>query len=93
MKIKYLLIGINRAHDEIVKIFTHDISIDVINNHLKSYLSDMEYLQELTDKFDTFQKTLKEDGHDHETFDVIKWYMMEHKETYVTVEETKLIES
>ncbi len=93
MKIKYLLIGLNRSHDEIVKIFTHDISIDVINNYLKSYLSDMEYLQELTDKFDTFQKTLKEEGHAHEIFDIIKWYMMEYKDTYVTIEETKLIES
>jgi len=93
MNLKYLLIGMSRSHDEIVEIFKHDISIDVINNHLKSYLAEIDCLQELTDKFDMFQKTLKEEGYDHQTFDVIKHYLMEYKETFVTIEETDLIES
>jgi hypothetical protein len=40
-----------------------------------------------------FQKTLKEEGYDHQTFDVIKYYLMEFRETFVTIEETDLIES
>ena len=93
MKLKYLLIGMSRSHDEIVEIFKHDVSIDVINNYLKSYLAEIDCLQELTDKFDDIQKTLKEEGYDHDTFHVIKYYLMEHKETFVTIEETNLIES
>jgi len=93
MKLKYLLIGMSRSHDEIVEIFKHDVSIDVINNYLKAYLADIECLQDLTDRFDDLQKKLKEDGFDHETFDVIKYYLMEHKDTFVTIEETDLIES
>jgi len=93
MKLKYLLIGMSRSHDEIVEVFKNDVSIDVINNYLKSYLADIDCLQELTDKFDMFQQTLKEEGYDHDTFDVIKYYLMEYKETFVTIEETNLIES
>ena len=93
MKLKYLLIGISRSHDEIVEIYKHDVSIDVINNYLKAYLNDIECLQELTDRFDDLQKKLKDDGFDHETFDVIKYYLEEHRETFVTIEETELIES
>ena len=93
MKLKYLLIGMSRSHDEIVEVFKHDISIEVINNYLKAYLADIDCLQELTDKFDMFQQTLKEEGFDHDAFDVIKYYLMEYKETFVTIEETNLIES
>jgi mRNA deadenylase 3'-5' endonuclease subunit Ccr4 len=93
MKLKYLLIGMSRSHDEIVEIYKHDVSIDVINNYLKVYLNDIECLQELTDKFDLFQQTLKEEGYDHQTFDVIKHYLMETRDTFVTIEETDLIES
>ena len=93
MKLKYLLIGMSRSHDEIIEIFKHDISMDVINNYLKSYLAEIDCLQELTDKFDELQKGLKDDGFDHETFDVIKYYLMEYRETFVTIEETNLIES
>ena len=90
MKLKYLLIGANHDHDEIVNIFKGDTSIDVINQHLKAYLADIDCLQELTDKFDMFQQTLKEEGYDHQTFDVIKYYLMEYKETFVTIEDTEL---
>ena len=93
MKLKYLLIGMSRSHDEIVEIFKHDVSIDVINNYLKAYLNDIECLQDLTDRFDLFQQTLKEEGYDHQTFDVIKHYLMEYRDTFVTIEETELIES
>jgi len=89
MKLKYLLIGINRSHDEIVEIFKHDVSIDVINNYLKSYLNDMEWLQDLTDRFDDIKKS----NDLNDTFDVIKYYLMETKDTFVTIEETDLIES
>jgi len=90
MKLKYLLIGMSRSHDEIIEIFKHDVSIDVINNYLKSYLAEIDCLQELTDKFDELQKGLKEEGYDHDTFDVIKYYLMEYRETFVTIEETNL---
>jgi mRNA deadenylase 3'-5' endonuclease subunit Ccr4 len=93
MKLKYLLIGMSRSHDEIIKVFKGDVSIDVINNHLKAYLDDIDCLQELTDKFDMIQQTLKEEGYDHQTFDVIKYYLMETRDTFVTIEETDLIES
>ena len=93
MKLKYLLIGMSRSHDEIIKVFKGDASIDVINNHLKAYLSDIECLQDLTDRFDDLQKKLKDDGFDHDTFHVIKYYLMETRETFVTIEETELIES
>ena len=91
MKLKYLLIGMSRSHDEIVEIFKNDVSIDVINNYLKVYLSDIECLQDLTDRFDAIQKTLTEGTND--TFHVIKYYLMETHETFVTIEETDLIES
>ena len=89
MKLKYLLIGMSRSHDEIIKVFKHDVSIDVINNYLKSYLADIDCLQELTDKFDDIQKTNDLD----DTFDVIKYYLMETRDTFITIEETNLIES
>ena len=89
MKVKYLLIGMNRSHDEIIKVFKHDVSIDVINNHLKSYLDDIECLQDLTDRFEDIKKTNDIDN----TFDVIKYYLMETRDTFVTIEETNLIES
>ena len=81
----------SRSHDEIIKIFKHDVSIDVINDHLKAYLTDIECLQDLTDRFDAIQKTLTK-GRD-DTFHVIKYYLMEYRETFVTIEETDLIES
>jgi len=89
MKLKYLLIGMNRSHDEIIKVFKHDISIDVINNHLKAYLAEIDCLQDLTDRFDAIQKTNDLD----DTFDVIKYYLMETRDTFITIEETNLIES
>ena len=89
MKLKYLLIGMSRSHDEIIKVFKGDVSIDVINNHLKSYLAEIDCLQDLTDRFDDIQKT---NGID-ETFDVIKYYLMETRDTFVAIEETDLIES
>ena len=89
MKLKYLLIGMSRSHDEIIKIFKHDVSIDVINNYLKSYLADIECLQDLTDRFEAIKKT---NGID-DTFDVIKYYLMETRDTFVTIQETNLIES
>jgi hypothetical protein len=90
MKLKYLLIGMNRSHDEIIKVFKGDVSIDVINQHLKEYLADIECLQDLTDRFDAIKQTLK--GKD-DTFHVIKYYLMETRDTFVTIEETDLIES
>jgi len=89
MKLKYLLIGMNRSHDEIIKVFKHDISIDVINNHLKSYLAEIDCLQDLNDRFEAIQKTNDID----DTFNVIKYYLMETRDTFVTIEETNLIES
>jgi hypothetical protein len=89
MKLKYLLIGANHGHDEIVKIFKADTSIDVINNHLKGYLSEIECLQDLTDRFDAIQKT---NGID-DTFHVIKYYLMETRDTFVTIQETELCQS
>lgn len=86
MELKYLLIGANSKHDEIVKIFKGDTSIDVINQHLKSYLADIECLQDLTDRFDEIKKT---NGID-ETFHVIKYYLMETRDTFVTIEDTEL---
>ena len=91
MKLKYLLIGMSRSHDEIIKVFKHDVSIDVINEHLKSYLSDIDCLQDLTDRFNAIQKTLTKGTND--TFHVIKYYLMETRDTFVNIEETKLIES
>jgi hypothetical protein len=79
----------NRSHDEIVEVFKHDISIDVINNHLKAYLAEIDCLQDLTDRFDDIQKTNDLD----DTFDVIKYYLMETRDTFITIEETNLIES
>ena len=93
MKRKYLLIGISRSHDEIIKVFKGDVSTDVINEHLKSYLSDIDCLQDLTDRFDAIQKQLKDRGYDHDTFHVIKDYLLQHKDTFVTFEDTDLIES
>jgi hypothetical protein len=89
MKLKYLLIGMSRSHDEIIKIFKNDVSIDVINQHLKSYLSDIECLQDLTDRFEDIKKTNDID----DTFNVIKYYLMETRDTFVTIQETNLIES
>ena len=89
MNLKYLLIGMSRSHDEIIKIFKHDVSIDVINQHLKSYLSDIECLQDLTDRFEDIKKTNDID----DTFNVIKYYLMETRDTFVTIQETNLIES
>ena len=89
MKLKYLLIGMSRSHDEIIKIFKHDVSIDVINNYLKSYLADIDCLQDLTGRFEDIKKT---NGID-DTFKVIKYYLMETRDTFVTIEETELIES
>ena len=89
MKLKYLLIGANYDHDEIVKIFKGDTSIDVINEHLKSYLSEIECLQDLTDRFDAIQKTLTKGTDD--TFHVIKYYLMETRDTFVTIQETELL--
>lgn len=89
MKLKYLLIGMSRSHDEIIKIFKHDVSIDVINDHLKSYLADIDCLQDCSDRFDDIKKTNDLD----DTFNVIKYYLMETKETFVTIEETNLIEA
>ena len=83
----------SRSHDEIIEIFKHDAPIDVVNNYLKSYLTDIDCLQEFTDKFDMIQQTLKEEGYDSTPFHVIKHYLMEYKETFVTIEETNLIES
>lgn len=91
MKLKYLLIGMSRSHDEIIEVFKHDISIDVINTYLKSYLADIECLHDLTDRFDAIQKTLSKGTND--TFHVIKYYLMETRDTFVTVEDTDLIES
>ena len=91
MKLKYLLIGISRSHDEIVEIYKHDVSIDVINNYLKAYLNDIECLQDLTDRFDAIQKTLTKGKDD--AFHVIKYYLMATRDTFVTIEETELIES
>ena len=88
MKLKYLLIGMSRTHDEIVKIFKGDTSIDVINEHLKSYLSEINCLQDLTDRFDAIQKTLTKGTDD--TFHVIKYYLMETRDTFVTIKETEL---
>lgn len=93
MKLKYLLIGMSRSHDEIIEVFKHDVSIDVINTYLKSYLANIDCLQDLTDRFNAIQKQLKDRGYDHDTFDVIKDYLTEHKETFVTIENTDLIES
>jgi uncharacterized protein (UPF0335 family) len=94
MKLKYLLIGANHDHDESVKIFKADVTMDVINEHLKSYLSEIDCaidcLQDLTDRFHELQQELKDDGFDHQTYDVIKYYLMEYRETYVTIEETEL---
>jgi len=89
MNLKYLLIGMSRSHDEIIKIFKNDVSIDVINQHLKSYLSDIECLQDLTDRFEDIKKTNDID----DTFNVIKYYLMETRDTFVTIQETNLIES
>jgi len=89
MKLKYLLIGMSRSHDEIIEIYKQDVSIDVINNYLKSYLAEIDCLQDLTDRFDDIQKTNDLD----DTFDVIKYYLMETRDTFVTIEETNLIES
>lgn len=93
MKLKYLLIGANHDHDEIVKIFKGDVSIDVINEHLKSYLSKIDCaidcLQDLNDRFDAIQKTLTKGTDD--TFHVIKYYLMETRDTFVTIEETELL--
>jgi len=90
MKLKYLLIGANHDHDEIVKIFKGDTSIDVINQHLKSYLAnidcELDCLQDLTDRFDDIKKT---NGID-DTFHVIKYYLMETRDTFVTIEDTEL---
>ena len=80
----------SRSHDEIVEVFKNDVSIDVINNYLKSYLADIDCLQDLTDRFHELQQGLKDDGYDHDTFDVIKYYLMEHRETFVTIEDTEL---
>jgi hypothetical protein len=92
MKLKYLLIGANNDHDEIVKIFKGDTSIDVINEHLKAYLSEIDCaidcLQDLTDRFDAIQQTLTKGKDD--TFHVIKYYLMETRDTFVTIEETEL---
>ena len=89
MKLKYLLIGMSRTHDEIVKIFKGDTSIDVINEHLKSYLSEINCLQDLTDRFDAIQKTLTKGTDD--TFHVIKYYLMETRDTFLTIQETELL--
>jgi len=90
MKLKYLLIGANHDHDEIVKIFKADVSIDVINEHLKEYLSEIDCsidcLQDLTDRFDAIQQTLTK-GRD-DTFHVIKYYLMETRDTFLTIQET-----
>lgn len=91
MNLKYLLIGMSRSHDEIIKVFKGDVSIDVINEHLKSYLDDIECLQDLNDRFGAIQQTLTKGTDD--TFHVIKYYLMETRDTFVTIEETELIES
>lgn len=90
MKLKYLLIGSSHHIDEVVKIFKADVSIDVINQHLKEYLADIECLQDLTDRFDELQQELKDDGFDHETYDVIEHYLCEYTDTFLTIQETEL---
>ncbi len=90
MKLKYLLIGSSHM-DEIVKIFKANVTMDVINEHLKSYLSEIDCLQDLTDQFDELQRQLKDEGYEHDTFDVIEYYLCEYADSFVTLQETELL--
>ena len=89
MKLKYLLI-VNNSIDEIVTIFKADTPIEKINEHIKSFLYENEWLQECSDKFDSIQKELKGNGCDSTTFYVMKNYLMEYHDTFVNLVETEL---
>jgi len=89
MKLKYLLI-VNNNIDEIVTIFEEDTPIAKVNEHIKSFLHDNEWLQDCTDKFFTIQKNLKENGFSSTAYDVMKNYLMEYHDTFVNLVETEL---
>jgi uncharacterized protein YqfA (UPF0365 family) len=89
MKLKYLLI-VNNNIDEIVTIFKEDTPVAKINEHIKSFLDDNEWLQDCTDKFDSIQKERKENGFDSTPFYVMKHYLMTEHDTFVNLVETEL---
>lgn len=89
MKLKYLLI-VNNNIDEIVTIFKQDTPTEKINEHIKSFLHENKWLQECSDKFDSIQKELKEEGFESTTYHVMKDFLMEYHETFVNLVETEL---
>jgi uncharacterized protein YqfA (UPF0365 family) len=89
MKLKYLLI-VNNNIDEIVTIFKQDTPIAKINERIKSFLHENDWLQDCTDKFDSIQKERKENGFKSTAYDVMKNYLMEYRDTFVNLVETEL---
>ena len=84
MKLKYLLIGANSDHDEIVKIYKEDEPDETILNLLREYLIEQEWFDQYSE-----DQQLRDEYPDE--FDRIKWFLSEGKETYLTLEYTELL--
>jgi len=84
MKLKYLLIGANQHHDEIVKIFKENEPDETILNLLKEYLIRQEWFEEYSE-----DQQLREEYPDE--FDRIDWFLSESKDTYLALEYTELL--
>ena len=84
MKLKYLLIGANHDHDEIVKIYKEDEPDETILNLLREYLIEQEWFDQYSE-----DQQLRDEYPDE--FDRITWFLSESKETYLTLEYTELL--
>lgn len=84
MKLKYLLIGANHDHNEIVKIYKEDEPDETILNLLREYLIEQEWFDQYSE-----DQQLRDEYPDE--FDRITWFLSESKETYLTLEYTELL--
>ena len=84
MKLKYLLIGANHNHNEIVKIYKENEPDETILNLLKEYLTRQEWFEEYSGNHQLIEEYPDE-------FDRIDWFLSESKDTYLTLEYTELL--
>jgi len=84
MKLKYLLIGANHNHNDIVKIYKENEPDETILNLLKEYLIRQEWFEEYSENHQLIEEYPDE-------FDRIDWFLSESKDTYLTLEYTELL--
>jgi hypothetical protein len=84
MKLKYLLIGANHNHNDIVKIYKENEPEETILNLLKEYLTRQEWFEEYSGNHQLIEEYPDE-------FDRIDWFLSESKDTYLTLEYTELL--